>query len=102
MTNESKWTARLAAWRASGHSAARFCADKDYSESTLRYWASRLRDVEPTRPEVRIAKVVPASAATEAETPIVLEVGGVRVALRRGFDRDVLRDVLDAIGSRSA
>ena len=102
MTNESKWAARLAAWRGSGQSAARFCADKDYSEGTLRYWASKLRDVSPGRPEVRIAKVVPASMATEAETPIVLEVGGVRVALRRGFDRDVLRHVLDALGSRSA
>jgi len=92
----------VAAWRASGQTAGRFCADKDYSEGSLRYWASKLRDVEPARAEVRIAKVVPATVAAEAETPIVLEVAGVRVALRRGFDREVLRDVLAALGGRSA
>ena len=102
MTNESKWAARITAWRASGQTAGRFCADKDYSEGSLRYWASKLRDVDPVRTEVRIAKVVPATMPADAETPIVLEVAGVRVALRRGFDRQVLRDVLDALGSRSA
>ena len=92
----------MAAWRSSGLSAARFCADKDFSEGTLRYWASRLRSAEPASPpDVRIAKVVRPSTTVEADTPVVLEVGGVRIALRRGFDRDVLRDVLAALGGRA-
>jgi hypothetical protein len=103
MSTDSKWAARVAAWRASGLSAARFCAGKDFSEGTLRYWASRLRPTEPpSQPDVRIAKVVRPSAATiEADTPVVLEMGGVRIALRRGFDRDVLRDVLAALGGQA-
>ena len=99
MSTEAKWATRVAAWRGSGLSAARFCADKDFSEGTLRYWASRLRSAESASPaEIRIAAVVRPSTTVEADTPIVLEVGSVRIALRRGFDRDVLRDVLAALG----
>jgi transposase len=103
MRTEAKWAARVAAWRSSGLSAAEFCTGKDFQVSGLRYWASRLRQVEaaPQR-DVRIARVVAPAAAAEAETPIVLEVAGVRIAVRRGFDREVLRDVIDTLASRAA
>jgi transposase len=104
MRTESKWAARVAAWRSSGLSAAEFCAGKDFQVSGLRYWASRLRPVEAPagRRDVRIARVVTPGTAVEADTPIVLEVAGVRIAVRRGFDRDVLRDVIDTLASRAA
>ena len=104
MRTEAKWAARVAAWRSSGLSAAEFCAGKDFQVSGLRCWASRLRQVESaaTPRDVRIARVVAPGAAAEAETPIVLEVAGVRIAVRRGFDREVLRDVIDTLASRAA
>jgi transposase len=104
MRTESKWAARVASWRSSGLSAAEFCAGRDYQVSGLRYWASRLRQVQAaTAPrDVRIARVVAPGAGAEAETPIVLEVAGVRIAVRRGFDREVLRDVIDTLASRAA
>lgn len=111
MTTEQKWSARVEAWRASGQTARKFAEGKDYSASGLRYWAYRLRQaseaaaVVETKPhgevaakEVRIARVLRAPMATEAETPIMLEVGGVRVGVRRGFDRGALREVLDVLG----
>lgn len=104
MKTESKWAARVASWRSSGLSAAEFCAGKDFQVSGLRYWASRLRQVEAPvgGREVRIARVVSPGAAADTETPIVLEVAGVRIAVRRGFDRAVLRDVIDTLASRAA
>jgi hypothetical protein len=42
--------------------------------------------------------VLRAPPAAEAETPIMLEVGGVRVGVRRGFDRGALRELLDVLG----
>jgi hypothetical protein len=120
MTTEQKWAARVAAWRASGKSATAFAEGKEYSASGLRYWAWRLRQVqgesapalnakEPTKgaasasapKEVRIARVLRAPEAAETETPIVLEVGAVRVGVRRGFDRGALRELLDVLGGRS-
>jgi hypothetical protein len=111
MTTEQKWSARVEAWQASGQTARAFSEGKEYTASGLRYWASRLRRmlreaaaVEPKTPskgapkEVRIARVLRPSTATEEETPIVLEVGGVRVGVRRGFDRGALRELLDVLG----
>lgn len=90
MTTESKWAAHVAAWRGSGLSAAAFCANRGITTSSLRHWAKRLRDSSPV-PEVRLARVVAPGASDE---PVVIETRGVRVSVRRGFDRDVLREVL--------
>lgn len=122
---ESRWAARAAAWRASGQTAPEFREDKDFEPGGLRYWAGRLRKGEQgaRAQEARAARVVhaaqPAPAAVDAapaervrlarvvrraqpapapETAIVIEVGAARLAVRRGFDREVLRTVLDVLG----
>ena len=100
METDAKWASRVAAWRASGLTAPQFCAGKDFKAGGLRYWASRLKRTRPaTARDVRIAKVV-APGTIESDTPIILELGGVRVAVRRGFDRDVLQQVIDVLGGR--
>ena len=60
---------------------------------------ARLRDAEPV-PEVRLARVV--APGTAHEEPILIEAHGVRIAVRRGFDREVLRDVLAILVERAA
>jgi hypothetical protein len=122
---ESKWAARVAAWRASGQTAPEFCEGKDFKAGGLRYWASRLhkgKDATPTRDErvarvpqavqppaaakeasppgqVRLARVVRAARPAPApEAAVVIEVGAARLAVRRGFDRGVLRAVLEVLG----
>ncbi len=100
---ESKWAARVEAWQASGQTAPAFCQGKDFSPGGLRYWAHRLRNAgQPAATkELRIARVVRApQPAQAAETPIVIEVGSARVAVRRGFDPGVLGAVLDLLGGR--
>ncbi len=99
---ESTWAARVADWRASGLTAPAFCKGKGFSPNSLRYWASRLRKAEPgTSTEgVRLARVVrpmPPSVPA-AETAIVIELGAARLGVRRGFDPETLRAVLDVLG----
>lgn len=102
MTNEAKWAMRVAGWKASGLSAPAFAAGKDFSASGLRYWANHLsRKQAAEGSEVRIARVVTSGGMVESETPVILEVDGARVALRRGFDRAVLADVLTALKGRT-
>jgi hypothetical protein len=97
-TTQEKWSTRVTAWRASGETAPRFCSGKGFSASGLRYWASRLERRE-AESGVRIARVVRGAAPPEqAESPIVVEAGGMRVAVRRGFDAEALRAVLAVIG----
>ncbi len=97
---ESKWAARVTAWRASGQTAPEFCAGKEFKPGGLRYWASRLRKTEGDAPkeEVRLARVVRAPRPREAETPILIELGNARVGVQRGFDREALRAVLEVLG----
>lgn len=94
MSDESKWSAHVSAWRASGLGAAAFCAGKGITASGLRYWAGRFKDAPAAPAEIRLARVVRPGAATEPEEPVLIEAGGIRIAVRSGFDRGVLRDVL--------
>jgi hypothetical protein len=102
MTTTVKWSARVEAWQRSGVSARAFCEDKDFREGGLRYWASRLRReaAAEAKPAVRLARIVGGAAESDVETPIVVEVSGVRVGVRRGFDREALRAVLELVGER--
>jgi len=40
---ETKWAARIEAWRASAKTAEEFAAGQGYEPSTLKFWASKLR-----------------------------------------------------------
>ena len=97
-TTQEKWSARVTAWRSSGETAPKFCTGKGFSASGLRYWASRLERGD-TQGEIRLARVVRGAApAARMESPIVVEAGSLRVAVRRGFDAEALRAVLAVIG----
>ena len=97
-TTQTKWAARVAAWRSSGQTAPAFCKNKEFSPGGLRYWSSRLGRGEAVS-EVRMARVVRAVPALDPITStIVVEVGGARVAVQRGFDPEALRAVLAMLG----
>ena len=90
--SESEWQSRIAAWRASGQTAAAFAAEHGYTVGTLRWWSSRLR----RRAAARFVRLVPIASAV-ASTEIVLDVGGARVRVARGFDATLLAQVVAAL-----
>jgi hypothetical protein len=97
-TTQAKWAARVSAWRSSGQTAPAFCEGKGFSPGGLRYWSSRLGRGEGLS-EIKMARVVRAEPALEpATSPIVVEVGGARVTVQRGFDPEALRAVLAVLG----
>jgi hypothetical protein len=101
MSNDSEWPARVSAWRASGKSAPEFCADKDYSATTLYWWASRLKrdgQPKPRHKPMRLARVVrkaPDEASKHA--PIVLQIGPARLEIGLGADQTTLSNLLLAL-----
>lgn len=107
----AKWGERVRGWRASGASAASFAAGQGFAASTLRWWDSKL--TQAAKPRVAMARVVrrragePAEAAAGAATisvappsapTLTLEVDGVRIVVRRGFDAELLRQLVHAVG----
>jgi hypothetical protein len=96
------WSERVRAWRASGQTAPEFAQGRGFEASTLRYWASRLgRDgaaaAESPPRRVRLLRVTPAPSRAATE-PVVVSVGAARIEVRAGFDRALLREVVDALG----
>jgi hypothetical protein len=97
---EAKWAARVEEWRASGKTAPEFAQGQGFESSTLRYWASRLKHSPPSLtkavPRVRMVRVrltpPPVMAA-----PLVVGIGVARVEVRSGFDRALLRQVVEAL-----
>lgn len=96
------WRSRVAAWRASGQTAAVYAAEQDLSVSALRSWSSRLRREERTSvagPTIRLARVVRSAAtdtAVRSAGGMVIELRDVRarIAIEGRVDREALSTVL--------
>jgi hypothetical protein len=97
---EAKWAARVERWRASGKSAPEFAQGQGFESSTLRYWASRLKHLPPSLakpvPRVRMVRVRRTPPPVVAG-PLVVAIGAARVEVRLGFDRALLRQVVEAL-----
>jgi len=113
MADRETWAQRVAEWRASGESARAFCVGRDFSAGGLRNAAHQIDQAVRARaalvavPTARVVRVAApeagparAPALAAAESPILLEAFGVRVAVSRGFDRATLAGVLDVLATR--
>ncbi len=96
---ESKWVERVAAWRESGKTASVFAEGKDFEAATLRVWASRLKTQPSVRPRLPMARVVRRASDDSPSAALELAIGDARVVLRRGFDAELLREVVAALGA---
>jgi hypothetical protein len=100
---ESKWLARVAQWQASGLSLREFAAGREFKWTTLRYWRSKLRHkaspkgTEATGPAVRMARVVRSPLNRLDDSSVVIRIGGAEVVVSAGFDRGLLRAVVEAL-----
>jgi len=103
MASAETWAKRVSAWRASGKTADEFAAGRGFAGGTLRWWASRLGRRSPDFVRVVSAAPPPSStAACSASSTLELEVRGVIVRVRSGFDRGLLGEVLDVLGARAS
>jgi hypothetical protein len=109
MTKEARWGEHVRAWRASGQTARAFAMSRgsrtrlcDGGRSSSR--SERRQNVPPpsalarlskptTRSPSRARAVRPGEAVTD-EDAIALVVGEITIAVRRGFDRALLREVV--------
>jgi hypothetical protein len=103
---EAKWAERLEQWKASGKSQEEFAQGKPFKASTLRWWSTELkrrnvRGQEEPAGDIRMARVMrkrSGAAGASTSSGLVVEVSGVRIALNRGFDAELLAQVVQAVG----
>lgn len=103
---ESKWAERVQTWKSSGQSADDYARGQGFAASTLRWWASRLGrkvSAEPgvaepkaAAPRVRMLRVV--SAAKPTTRSLTIRVGAAYVEVGAGFDRALLRELVETLG----
>ena len=84
---QQQWTDKIAGWRTSGLSIAAWCRDHDESYSRFLYWR---RQLEPER-DGRFVELAVQPAGLN------LSCNGLTLQLERGFDPDLLRDVLSVL-----
>jgi hypothetical protein len=110
-TTEARWAERVRDWRASGKTAEAFADGQQFEASTLRYWASRLKTAAPPPPaeaaaskKVAMARVVrrrrsrPVAGRDVETAEIAIAIGDARITVSRGFDPELLRHVVAALG----
>ena len=101
-----EWAAVVAQWEASGQTYASFARQHGVSESALRWWRGELgrrarggnaiRGTAPNERPLAVAKVIREGQA-EPAGPISVQVGRAQIWVRRGFDSQLLRDVVRAL-----
>lgn len=101
-STEAVWAERVRAWRSSGKTVAAFASEEGLTPSALRYWASRLSRKPAAPAMVRLLPKSAAGAAPVAAVPIatdlVVVVGDAQVRVARGFDPELLREVVRVLG----
>jgi hypothetical protein len=98
MAIDAIWVKRVQQWQRSGLSSEAFAAGKGFTGAGLRHMASRVRSESGSQelPNIALARVVTSRPVT-TETPVVLELNGIRIEVRRGAAPEALALVLDVL-----
>jgi hypothetical protein len=109
MTKSEAWRERVAAWRASGKSAAEFCSGQEFTAKSLQWWAWHFGAKKPkkraaTSSKLKFARVIakPDVVRSRSDASVVVLVGGARLEIGSGADRALVSMVLESLRAPSA
>ena len=89
----AEWTERVRVWGESGRTAEEFARGKGFSGRLLRWWAWEFKRRSRRTPTVKMARVV----AKPPEGRMTLVVSGASIVVERGFDAELLRNIVLAL-----
>ena len=108
---DEKWLERVRQWQESCKTAEAFAEGQPFKASTLKWRAAEQRRAAKgggryskghrDSGSIRLARVVRRSrgSAPAQGGGVVVEVSGARISLSRGFDAELLSDVVRALGA---
>jgi len=94
---EQEQAREVEAWRRTNQTAYAFAKANGYSKQSLRRWAEQYDKRTSRLPAIEFARV---DVVREVPAELVVEVGGARVRVQRGFDAELLRNVVETLGTR--
>jgi hypothetical protein len=89
----------VAAWRASGLSAWKYCDKYGVAQASLQRWAAQVGAVADKPPAGFVRLELPTARTTAG---LVVEIGGARVLVGRGFDSELLRQLVVALSGEAS
>jgi len=86
------WNERIKEFLASGQSRQAWCRDNDVSAQQLGYWLRKSQSSHENQTET--SRWVSMNASCSASSGITMRVGDIILEVQRGFDPQVLTDVV--------
>lgn len=98
---QREWGARVTDFKASGMTMPAWCLANQVNLNQMKYWNRNLKKVTSSLSRPTKAHFVPLSVSAEhstAEAPsLVVQVGSASIGLQKGFDPELLREVVEAL-----
>ncbi|PZN12862.1 MAG: IS66 family insertion sequence hypothetical protein [Proteobacteria bacterium] len=100
------WAARIADYRASGLTMSAWCAANHCTIDQLKYWLYKAKKLPPSPSSPSPTRWVPLTVAdghpkSDVSSSLVIYIGKARIELQAGFDLELLREVVRALGEAS-
>lgn len=91
------WEERIRAFKLSGQNAAQWCRENDVPANQLRYRLRKEREQNPHPGKSKATWIAVPTSASSSSSGVSLRIGTVDVKVDRGFDPDVLSEVIRAL-----
>jgi hypothetical protein len=97
-----EWSARVSDYKASGLTMSTWCMTNQVTKGQLKYWLRKLKEMASPAKQAPSTHFVPLAIIDHIDAPIttsilIVRVGQANMELRRGFDPQLLREVVQAL-----
>lgn len=93
------WSERIIAYQKSGQTMKVWCAEQGLKVHQLKYWLYKGKERRKTKSIATTFRPVAVTAPKPESDPLWVQVGSARIAVRPGFEPQLLRDVVAALES---
>lgn len=93
LEKEQYWSNRLNEWKASGIGLEKWCKQHNHAHYKVRYWKRKLF---PSKLKDSFLEIKDESAEINQ---ILVCVGDIQIRVERGYNSDLLRQVLQTLGA---
>jgi hypothetical protein len=98
-TPQHIWAERIAAYQKSGQTMTAWCTEQGLKVHQLKYWKYKGMERKKTKSTAATFRPVAIANSKSEDDSLWIQVGSARIAVRPGFEPQLLRDVVAALES---